>query len=112
MASGMPSFFQTATTVSAISPHHVRDWLEDHHINVLKWPPHSPDISPIENGWDYLAKQLKKRGVLPQTPDELWEALQEEWYKPSFNEYAKTIYNSMPRWIAALLEAKGKWTKY
>lgn len=91
---------------------HAREWFDDHGIHLLKWPPNSPDMSPIENLWDYLEKQVKKRGVLPQNPDELWDMLREEWYKPAFNRYAKELYSSMPRRIQALLDAKGRWTKY
>jgi transposase len=27
----------------------VSEWLENNNITVLRWPPHFPDLSPIEN---------------------------------------------------------------
>ena len=37
-------------------------WLNDNGINILKWPPSSPDLSPIENLWGIIKNKLKKAG--------------------------------------------------
>ncbi|GLB40339.1 putative encoded by [Lyophyllum shimeji] len=89
-----------------------RAWLHDHGINVLKWPSKSPDINVIENAWSYLEHCLQRRPDQPRNEDELWEKLQEVWYSPSFSEYLKTLYASMPSRIQALLDTRGRWTKY
>ncbi|KAE9407162.1 hypothetical protein BT96DRAFT_809756 [Gymnopus androsaceus JB14] len=76
------------------------------------WPPNSPDLSPIKNAWDYLERQVKKWEHQPKNPDELWAALEEEWNRPSFGDYVKRLYDSVPMHMEKLLKAKGKWTKY
>jgi hypothetical protein len=44
---------------------------------ILNWPAKSPDLSPIEQIWAYLKKQLKGRYF--RSEDDLFAALQEEW---------------------------------
>ncbi|KAH7904550.1 hypothetical protein BJ138DRAFT_1018994 [Hygrophoropsis aurantiaca] len=42
---------------------------------------------------------------------ELWEALVEEWGNIEM-DFVRKLYESMPRRVEALLEAKGSHTKY
>lgn len=86
-------------------------WLGDHHINLLEWPSSSPDLNPIENAWDQLDKAVRARNPLPRNAEEMWAALQEEWAKLDFS-YIRALYTSMPRRVAAVVEAKGCHTKY
>ena len=37
----------------------VKKWFKDHNFNLLDWPPQSPDLSPIENLWAIIKRQLK-----------------------------------------------------
>jgi hypothetical protein len=32
----------------------VKDWLKEQGIEVLNWPPYSPDLNPIEHAWKRL----------------------------------------------------------
>lgn len=38
--------------------HIIRDWIIENGINVMIWPPYSPDLNPIENLWALLKKEL------------------------------------------------------
>ena len=38
----------------------VRDALEELAIEVMIWPPHSPDLNPIENLWALLKAEIYK----------------------------------------------------
>ncbi|KAJ1300190.1 hypothetical protein OPQ81_011940 [Rhizoctonia solani] len=70
-------------------------WLIEHRIRVLPWPANSPDMNPIEHVWDYLDRMVHSRWVLPQNQNELWAALEEEWYNIPLDYIAK-LYESMP----------------
>ena len=37
----------------------VKKWFADNNIEVLDWPPQSPDLNPIENMWSFMKKNLE-----------------------------------------------------
>ena len=82
-------------------------WFSSHRFKVLEWPPASPDMSIIEPVWDHLDQNVRTRPRQPRNKDELWEALQEEWYNIDPG-YIRNLYDSMPRRLQALLAAKGE----
>ena len=43
----------------------------------IKWPPRSPDLSPIEQVWAYIKKKLA--GMHFKTKEQLFEAIEKEW---------------------------------
>jgi transposase len=89
----------------------VKAWFEKHHVDLLPWPPNSPDINIMENVWDYLAHRIRARRPLPKSEMDLWIALQEEWYKIDL-DYISHLYDSLPSRIAAVELAKGGNTRY
>jgi hypothetical protein len=88
-----------------------RAWFKDHNIELAAHPAQSPDMNPIEHAWDHVDRQIRARYPRPANIEELWEALQEEWAKLDV-EYIRKLYESMPRRVAAVVEAKGGHTKY
>ncbi|KAG2074981.1 hypothetical protein BDR04DRAFT_1006130, partial [Suillus decipiens] len=70
-----------------------------------------PDMSIIENVWDYLDCHVHTRTPLPCNLQELWAALVEEWGNIGM-DYIEKLYESMPHHVKALLNAKGGHTKY
>ena len=83
----------------------------DHDIPLLHWPANSPDINIIEHVWDYLDNRLRRRPVQPKNEEQLWEMLEEEWYRIDL-EYIEALYDSMPRRVEAVYKANGWNTKY
>jgi hypothetical protein len=65
----------------------------------------------IEHAWDYLDRRVHSRSPLPKNLGELWDALVEEWGRID-DDYITKLYESMPRRVQALLEAKGGHTRY
>jgi hypothetical protein len=96
-------------------PKHVskkaQNWFKDNGINVMKWPAQSPDLNPIEHLWHYLKKKLDEYENPPHSLHELWERVEREWN--AIDEFVcQGLIKSMPRHVAAVLKAKGGYTKY
>jgi transposase len=87
------------------------NWLNDSGLDVMVWPPQSADLNPIEHLWHYLKKRLGEYEVEARSIQELWERVQTEWDKIPAS-VCQNLIESMPRRIAAVLEAKGGYTKY
>jgi transposase len=88
-----------------------KKWLEKQEMQVLDWPPQSPDLNPIEHLWDNLKRRLAGYENHPTATWQLWERVEAEWTKIGEEECMRLI-ESMPRRIAAVLKAKGGPTKY
>jgi len=95
-------------------------WFAQHNIQVMALPANSLDMSPIEHLWKRLKESMLKR--FPETHKTpvvqarvrraLAEALPHTWREEIEGEVLETPWDSMPRRVAALLEAKGWYTKY
>ena len=71
----------------------------------------SPDLNPIENLWNHLDSQVRKRKPVPRSKQELIEAIQEEWRKITI-ETCQRLILSMSNRVKAVIKAKGGHTKY
>ncbi|KAI0323332.1 hypothetical protein GY45DRAFT_1264765 [Cubamyces sp. BRFM 1775] len=65
----------------------------------------------IEHVWNELDRRVRTRNPLPCNCEELWAALQEEWYRLDTTFILK-LYDSLPRRVAALKAAHGHHTRY
>jgi transposase len=91
--------------------HIARQWLEGKGVGVLDWPPQSPDLNPIEHLWHRLKRQLAAYETEPRSMGELWERVEVEWDKiPA--QVCIDLIESMASRVAAVLKAKGGYTKY
>ncbi|CAB4487326.1 unnamed protein product [Rhizophagus irregularis] len=86
-------------------------WMRTHNVPMLDWVIQSPDLNPIENLWDHLDHQVRKRKPLPKSKQELISVVQEEWRKISIETLHHLIL-SLPSRIEAVIKAKGGHTKY
>jgi transposase len=86
-------------------------WFQDHGFKVMEWPAQSPDINPIEHLWGHLKRRLGECESPPKGILELWERIEETWEGIPVETCQKLI-ESMPDRIAAVLKAKGGYTKY
>lgn len=94
------------------------EWILRQGISLVDWPPHSPDLNPIENIWALLRYTLYK--MFPN----LYELKKNKLDIEEFKGYLEVAWNaipqekidkiilSMPRRVAALRKARGWYTKY
>jgi transposase len=87
------------------------NWFKDNDFEVLPWPAQSPDLNPIEHLWDHLKKKLGEYERPPNRMIELWERVEKEWNRID-TMVCQNLIESMPRRVAAVMKAKGGYTKY
>jgi len=86
-------------------------FLHDNDFTVLKWPPQSPDLKPIEHIWDVVERELRALDVHPTNLHHLQDAILSIWANIS-KECVQHLVKSMPHRIKAVLKAKGGQTQY
>ncbi len=84
-------------------------WFKDHGIPVLNWPANSPDLNPIESLWGIVKRKM--RYARPNNAEELKATIRATWALITPEQCHRRI-DSMPRRIAAVIQAKGAPTKY
>ena len=89
----------------------VKNWMEDHEVQLEKWPPRSPNLNPIENIWAIMKQKIAKLETRPKTLSELEIAVNAAWNEIQLDT-VKNLYRSMPRRISCCLHSRGSLTKY
>ncbi len=84
-------------------------FFQDERVDVLEWPPNSPDLNPIENAWSFLKDRIGIR--CPKSLQELESIACEEWDKLPKTLLINLI-DSMPRRIAEVIIRKGEKADY
>jgi transposase len=97
----------------------VAKWFKENVIDVIDWPPYSPNLNPIEHAWVQLKETLHKRfpeiaymrGSKEEVIKKLSKALVICWNEiaPAF---FKSLINSIEERCDAIIEAKGWHTRF
>ena len=86
-----------------------RRWFHNHGVDLLDFPPYSPDLNPIENLWGILKGRIEKR--LARTTDEIERVLKEEW-EALDKDLLTSLAHSMPTRCAAVIANHGHKAPY
>ncbi|GFV88323.1 transposable element Tcb1 transposase [Trichonephila clavipes] len=89
----------------------VQRFFVNHQIELLPWPARSPDLSPIENMWSMVAQRLIQITPPAVTPDQLWHRVEAAWSALP-QEHIQSLFESMPRRVAAVISNNGGYSGY
>ena len=96
----------------------VRELLQELGVEVMVWPPYSPDLNPIENLWALMKHEiyqlyphLEHAPDNQDTLDNLILAAKEAWDNIRPQVLVK-LSTTMPHRVVAVIEADGWYTKY
>ena len=84
-------------------------WFEENDVELLSWPPQSPDLSPIENLWHILKRRIAKHKC--NSKNMLKQKILEEWNAIT-PDVCKKLVHSMPHRIKLLIKSGGGSIKY
>ena len=89
----------------------VTQYLTQVGVNKMQQPAKSPDCNPIEHLWDELGRAVNNMDHPPQNLDQLRLALVQKWNEIPVERLQRLIA-SMPRRLAAIVQARGGNTRY
>lgn len=91
----------------------VMDYIREKKINVIDWPPRSPDLNPIENIWAEMQRlvnlELLKNRV--NNSNELFELCKTNFHIACDKMVVK-LYESIPRRLSQVIINDGNRTRY
>lgn len=90
----------------------IQQWNDNHSSSIsllLNWPPNSPDLSPIENVWAYVDAKVNAMGC--KTLAEYKQAIVHHLANLP-KTFITSLYDSLPRRMAKVIELGGDKTKY
>ena len=104
-----------ASIHTAYKVHH---WFGNYGVEVMQWPPYSPDLNPIEHLWYRLKELLYSRhpelleiGKGEKAHISITTALIEVWREVG-RELMDSLIGSMETRVNAVLQAKGWYTRF
>jgi len=89
--------------------HLAHRWFHNHGVDLIDFPPYSPDLNPIENLWSILKARVEAR--LARTTDEVERVLKEEW-EALDKQLLTSLAHSMPTRCAAVVANHGHTAPY
>lgn len=103
-------YFQQDNAPSHVSREMV-EFFELHGVQLLDWPPYSPDLNVIENIWAVLKMKLRNRHI--QNSSQLPDLIKEIWFNDeAMIRTCRSVFQSLPKRINACIKAKGGYLKY
>ncbi len=109
-AAGRPMVFMQ-DNAPCHKAHAVMDFLEEKNIDILDWPPQSPDMNPIENLWAIIKSRRQKKYGIPKTKRELVDQIFDIWDNIE-EKIVANLANSANKRVNEVLKLKGKVSKY
>ena len=87
----------------------LKQFFNKNNIELLPFPPQSPDLNPIENLWAYISSKLIEKS--PKTINDLKNEILNIWNSLDNNKLRK-LANSLPNRLRQVIESNGKHINY
>ena len=56
-----------------------KEFFKNNKVDILTWPPNSPDLNPIENLWGIMTRRVYRTKKVYSSVQELWIAINKCW---------------------------------
>ena len=89
----------------------IMDFLASNQVEMIQWPPYSPDLNPIENVWGWMKRELADNYPVCTTREQLEGYFLEIWDSIT-PELCKRFCGSYEKRLMAVLDAEDGHTKY
>ncbi|GFV77600.1 transposable element Tcb1 transposase [Trichonephila clavipes] len=89
----------------------VQRFFVNQQIELLPWLARSPVLSPIENMSSMVAQRLTQITPPAATPDQLWQRVEVAGSAVP-QEHIQSLFESMPRRVAAVISNNGGYSGY
>jgi len=89
----------------------VLNYFKKKKIELIKFPPYSPDLNIIENAWHITKTRIYKKKIQFKSKENLRKAFCDEFYCIS-TEYCQKLASSMPKRLLQVIKNKGYQTSY
>jgi transposase len=89
-----------------------REDLLERLIEVVNWPPFSPDLNPIETIWNWMKDWIEEKYEDKQYPYEQLRKIVKEAWDEIPDERLIELLNTMPQRCQDVITAKGGYTKW
>ena len=84
--------------------HFLKNYLKNKQVEILPWPPQSPDLNPIENLWSELDRQTNRKSC--KSEEDLFKQLNKQCVKMN-PDYLKKLVERMPRRCEKVIKCRG-----
>lgn len=84
-------------------------WFREANVEILEWPPQSPDLNPIEHLWAIIKRKVCEHKC--KSKQELKAVLERVWEDIPIST-CRMLVASLPKRIEAVIKARGGPTKY
>lgn len=90
---------------------HALGYFKEKKIELMNWPPYSPDLNPMENLWSILSYSIYSGKKVFRDVEELKEHLVEAWEKIDKSKM-EALIDSMEDRLEEVIKNDGEWTHY